>query len=108
MTGQLNLKHKKYENDFEPIDKDCNCPTCETYTRAYLHSIVTVYTVSCHILTIHNVAFQLRLMKNIRDSIAAGKFPEFVCEFFLRLYPDKKFPQWIVDALKAVNIDILS
>lgn len=104
MTGQLSLKQKKYEKDFQPIDKECNCNTCATYTRAYLHNIVTVHTVACHLLTIHNVAFQLRLMKNIRDSITAGKFPEFVSNFFIQLYPDKKYPQWIVDALKSVNI----
>lgn len=108
MTGQLNLKHKKYKNDFEPIDKNCNCSTCETYTRAYLHGIVTVHTVSCHLLTIHNVAFQLRLMKNIRDSIAAGKFPGFVADFFRQLYPDKNYPRWVIDALGAVNIFLIS
>lgn len=108
MTGQLSLKQKKYEKDFQPIDKNCNCSTCATYTRAYLHGIVTVYTTACHLLTIHNVAFQLRLMKNIRDSIAAGKFPEFVRDFFAQLYPEKNYPQWVIDALKAVNINLLT
>lgn len=108
MTGQLSLKQKKYEQDFEPIDKNCICSTCKTYTRAYLHNIVTVHTVSCHLLTIHNVAFQLRLMKNIRDSIVAGKFPEFVGEFFAQLYPEKNYPQWVVDALRAVNISLVT
>lgn len=107
MTGQLSLKQKKYEKDFQPIDKNCCCSTCQTYTRAYLHSIVTVHTVACHLLTIHNVAFQLRLMKNIRDSIKAGNFPQFVKEFFSKLYPENTYPQWIVDALKAVNISLL-
>lgn len=107
MTGQLSLKQKKYEKDFQPIDKDCNCSTCESYTRAYLHSIVTVHTVACHLLTIHNVAFQLRLMKTIRDSIAAGKFPEFVAGFFSQLYPEKNYPNWVIDALKTVNISLL-
>lgn len=58
-TGQLNLKQKKYENDFNPIDKDCSCSTCKTYTRAYLHNIVTVETVACHLVSVHNIAFQV-------------------------------------------------
>lgn len=88
----------------EPIDKDCICPTCKTYSRAYLHHVVTMYPVGCHLLSIHNVAFQLRLMRNIRESIKEDKFPEFVKNFMSNLYPDKNFPNWVVDALKAVNI----
>lgn len=106
MTGQLNLKNKKYAKDFQPIDEDCSCSTCTTYTRAYLHYIVTIHTVACHLLTTHNVAFQLRLMKNIRDSIEQDRFPEFVVEFFRNLHPEKNYPRWIVEALKAVNIEL--
>lgn len=58
-TGQLNLKQKRYETDLNPIDKDCTCPTCKTYTRAYLHCIVTVETVACHLISVHNIAFQV-------------------------------------------------
>jgi len=58
-TGQISLKHKKYKTDFTPVDADCNCSTCKTYTKAYLHSIVTHETVACHILTVHNIAFQV-------------------------------------------------
>ena len=39
--GELNLRKKAYEEDFSPIDPNCPCPTCQNYTRAYLHSIVT-------------------------------------------------------------------
>lgn len=59
MTGQINLKHKKYEMDFEPIDKNCSCSTCKTFTKAFLNSIVTKETVGCHLLTVHNLAFQV-------------------------------------------------
>lgn len=107
MTGQLNLKRAQYKMDFEPIDKDCTCNTCKNYTRAYLHGIVTVHTVACHLLTEHNVAFQLRLMKLIRNSISEGRFPEFVSNFMLNLYPDKRYPNWVKDSLKAVNISLI-
>lgn len=108
MTGQLNLKKAIYKLDFEPIDKDCSCVTCKTYTRAYLHGIVTQnLPVMSSILTEHNVAFQLRLMKNIRDNIQNGTFPEFVANFMLDLHPDKNYPTWIKDSLKAVNIDLI-
>lgn len=60
MTGQINLKKKLYAKDMSPIDSDCDCNTCQNYTRAYLHGVVTDLPVACHLLTEHNLAFQLR------------------------------------------------
>lgn len=90
-----------------PIDESCPCSTCKTYTRAYLHQIVTIETVACHLLTVHNIAFQMKLMKDIRESIKQQKYPEFVQNYMLNVYPDKKYPEWIVNALQTVNITLL-
>ncbi|XP_044748303.1 queuine tRNA-ribosyltransferase catalytic subunit [Coccinella septempunctata] len=106
MNGQINLRISKYKNDYNPIDPDCECDTCKRYTRAYLHCIVTNIPVACHLVTIHNVHFQLRLMKGIRDSITSGTFPEFVADFMLKNYPDKNYPTWIKESLGAVNISL--
>ncbi|KAK5645694.1 hypothetical protein RI129_004158 [Pyrocoelia pectoralis] len=106
MKGQLNLKQKVYKTDLNPIDKDCDCSTCKTYTRAYLHHIATIHTISCHLLTVHNVAFQLRLMKNIHESIKENKFVKFVENFMANLHPDKDYPSWVVDALETVGIEL--
>lgn len=106
MTGQLNLKKPKYSRDFSPIDENCGCNTCKNYTRAYLYGIVGDLPVACHLLTEHNLAFQLRLMGSIRESIAEDKFPEFVREFMHGVYPDGCYPTWIRDSLNAVNIEL--
>ncbi|XP_076654913.1 tRNA-guanine transglycosylase [Halictus rubicundus] len=106
-TGQLNLKQVQYLKDMRPIDETCDCSTCKTYTRAYLHQIVTIETAACHFLSIHNVAFQLRLMRDIRESIKEQRFPEFLQQFMLDLYPNKEYPIWIVNALNAVNVTLL-
>lgn len=106
MTGQINLKKPKYAKDFRPIDENCNCNTCKNYTRAYLNGIVTHLPVGCHLLTEHNLTFQLRLMKNIRDSVVEDRFPEFIKDFMEGLYPDKDYPSWIKDSLNAVNIEL--
>lgn len=90
----------------DPIDKDCECTTCKTYTRSYLHHIVTVEPVACSLLSIHNVAFQLKLMKDMRESIAADRFPEFVKTFMNENFVDGDKPKWIVEALSAVNIQL--
>jgi queuine tRNA-ribosyltransferase catalytic subunit len=105
--GNLPLKHQKYETDASPIDPDCPCLTCKNYSRAYIHSMVTRETVACHLLTIHNLAYQLNLMRNIRQSIMEDRFPEFISRFLSDLYgPDAKaYPQWIVEALDSVNFN---
>ncbi|CAG7733632.1 unnamed protein product [Allacma fusca] len=105
-TGSINLNNKKFAKDYGPVDPDCPCSTCKTYTRAYLNSIVTREAVACHLLTVHNVAFQMRLMKAIRESIKEGKFPEFVQKFMAGIYPDKNYPQWSKEALQTVGINL--
>jgi len=105
--GQLALRSREFRDDFRPIDATCPCTTCAKYTRAYLNGIVTQETVACHLLTIHNVVYQLRLMDSIRASIRAGTFVEFVREFMREFYPKKDYPEWIVAALKSVNIELV-
>jgi len=100
------LKQKIYATDFRPVDESCDCSTCLRYTRAYLHSIATVETVACNLISIHNVAYQLKLMRTIRENIAQGTFVEFIYSFMDKIYPDKNFPTWATEALKAVNVDL--
>ncbi|CAG8740580.1 46_t:CDS:1, partial [Racocetra persica] len=66
-------------------------------------------TVGCHLVTIHNIAYQLRLMRNIRQAIIEDRFPSFVKQTFKDLFgSEEKYPVWAVKALKSVNIDLLS
>ncbi|XP_053693672.1 queuine tRNA-ribosyltransferase catalytic subunit [Sabethes cyaneus] len=104
--GQINLKQHAYKTDMRPIDENCDCSTCQTYTRSYLHHIVTVEPVACSIVSVHNVAFQLKLMSDIRESIKADTFPDFIQTFMKERFSDDKIPQWIVDALAAVNVSV--
>ena len=101
--SQISLNKPEFAEDFGPLEEGCDCPTCRTYTRAYVHSVIK-QSSSCHMISIHNVAFQLRLMRNIRESIIAGRFPQFIREFMRDNFPDRKYPNWVVDALAAVNV----
>ncbi|XP_069121389.1 queuine tRNA-ribosyltransferase catalytic subunit 1-like [Argopecten irradians] len=103
-TGNLALKNKMYAKDFRPIDDQCPCSTCKQYTRAYLHTIVTNETVSCQLLTVHNVAYQLTLMTSIQQSIIEDRFPQFIQNFFDKQFPHTDYPQWALDALASVNV----
>lgn len=51
-------------------------------------------------------AFQLRLMKDIRESIMENRYPEFVKSFMQRYFKEEPVPKWIVDALAKVNIHL--
>ncbi|XP_050687663.1 queuine tRNA-ribosyltransferase catalytic subunit 1-like isoform X3 [Eriocheir sinensis] len=104
--GQINLKSREFSGDLRPIDESCDCTTCRTYTRAYLNTIVTKEPVACHLLSVHNIAYQMRLMKQIRESIKGNRFEEFVREFIEAYYRGGECPKWVTDALAAVNIHL--
>ncbi|VDO81937.1 unnamed protein product [Schistosoma curassoni] len=118
--GQLNLRQAKYATDFRPIDEKCSCPTCSRpLSRAWLHSALSGRQVSSSaIISLHNLAYMLGLMKQIREAISANTFPEFVHSFFERRcykgkenesqseYEGCRPPTWACDALKSVGIDI--
>ncbi|XP_064171557.1 queuine tRNA-ribosyltransferase catalytic subunit 1 isoform X2 [Anguilla rostrata] len=105
--GSLQLKKKQFALDFQPIDADCGCPTCKRHTRAYIHALFKCDTAAMHHLTIHNIAYQLSLMRSVRASILDGRFPEFVRAFMRRMYPSPEtYPSWAVEALASVNITL--
>lgn len=105
--GTLQVKHKQYAKDFQPIDPDCQCPTCKKHSRAYLHALFKSDTAAMHHITIHNIAYQLTLMRSVRESIVEGRFPEFIRTFMKRLFPSgDQYPSWAVDALASVNVTL--
>lgn len=109
MKGTLSLKSGKYATDFGPIEEGCECTTCKNYTRSYCHlNIITKDTVGCHLVSIHNIAFQLRLMREMREAIKKDEFPAWIKQFFHNYFGDKtKYPIWAVNALKSVNVNLV-
>ncbi|KAK4110336.1 Queuine tRNA-ribosyltransferase [Canariomyces notabilis] len=114
--GVLNMKRELYAADFGPIEDGCGCPCCRPaeeegamgITRAFVHHNAAKETVAAHLLTLHNVWYQLSLMRQAREAIIADRFPDFVREFFRNLYPERSsYPAWAVTALKGVGIDLL-
>ncbi|KAI8921669.1 tRNA-guanine(15) transglycosylase-like protein [Entophlyctis helioformis] len=86
-TGALRLRHREYEQDHRPISADCDCFTCKKHTRSYIHRLLHSHeTVACHLVSIHNIAFQMRLMRDIRSSILRDEFPAFVQQFMWTYY----------------------
>jgi queuine tRNA-ribosyltransferase len=77
-------------------------------TRAFVHHNAAKETAAAHLLTLHNVWYQLELMRKAREAIIEDRFPAYVKEFFGNLYSDRSdYPSWAVGALKGVGIDLL-
>ena len=72
--GTMNMRNKKWENDFSPIDPD-GCQTDMVYSKAYLHHLFKAgELLAMQIASIHNLAFYLRLVADARKHIEAGDF----------------------------------
>lgn len=54
----------------------------------------------------HNIAYQMTLMRDIKLSIIEQRFPQFVAAFFHNLYGVKEYPEWAVEALESVGIKL--
>jgi tRNA-guanine transglycosylase len=115
-TGVLNLRHAAYSSDFSAVEPNCKCTICCPasegglgLTRAYIHHVAAKETAGAHLLSIHNVHYLLDLMRRIREAIIADTYPQFLRDYFSTLYAgDKtKYPTWIVDALKGVNVNLM-
>ena len=69
-VGKINIKNKEYANQISPIDETCNCPTCSSYTLAYIHHLFKAgELLGLQLVTAHNIFFMNKLMSNIRNAI---------------------------------------
>lgn len=81
-NGPLNLRNARHAEDQNPLDERCKCPTCGTYSRAYLHHLVRSGEIlGSMLMTEHNISFYQQLMQAMRDAIAAGTFAQFAADF---------------------------
>lgn len=84
--GRMNVRNAAWSQDPRPLDEDCTCEVCATFSRAYLRHL-------CHsgeilagvLLSLHNVHFFQHLMQRMRDAIVAGTFDALEDEYLGRL-----------------------
>ena len=75
MNGTINIKNKKWENDFSEIDPIGTSKVDKTYTKAYLrHLMISNELLGKQIASIHNLAFYINLMKIAKAKITNGTF----------------------------------
>jgi len=74
-AGRLNLKNARYRRDLGPLDPECPCEACTSFSRAYLSHLVRENELLGHrLLTLHNVRFTAELCRRAREEIVAGNY----------------------------------
>jgi len=83
--GPINIRNARFAEDEGPLDPDCPCPTCSTYSRAYVHHLVRSGEIlGAMLMTEHNLWFYQQLMQGMRDAIADQRFASHAKEFLGR------------------------
>src|SRR3989338_2891875 len=83
--GKLHVDGAERAREFIPIDAECGCFACATYTRAYIHHLFkTKETTALILASAHNLYFLTNLVKEIRESIVKGNFSEYRNSFMGR------------------------
>lgn len=81
--GTVNLRNACHMDDLSPLDKECSCPACTKYSRAYLHHLFKAgEMLGAMLLTWHNIQYYEDLVKSIRLAIDENRFNDFANAFF--------------------------
>jgi queuine tRNA-ribosyltransferase len=83
--GKVVIKNAAYARDERPVDPACTCYTCCNFSRAYLrHLFVAKELLAMRLNTLHNLAYYLGLMAQVREAISQGRYAEFARAFVER------------------------
>ena len=84
-TGRITIRNAPYARDFRPIDPDCSCYVCQTFTRAYLRHLFNAGEIlAARLATYHSLAFFMQMMKEMREAILADSFLDWKRAFLAR------------------------
>jgi queuine tRNA-ribosyltransferase len=84
--GTMNMRNAQYKTDFTPIDGECDCYTCKTFTRSYLrHLFIAKEILALQLASIHNLTFFLWLAREARKAIIEKRFKEWETMMLARL-----------------------
>jgi len=76
--GKINLFNAKYEKDMRPIEEGCQCPTCRTYSRAYIrHLLKAKEMLGMRLCVLHNLYFYNNMMEEIRNALDEHRFASY-------------------------------
>jgi queuine tRNA-ribosyltransferase len=85
--GRLNIKRAEYRRDARPLDADCDCAACRRFSRAYIRHLFTSDEIlGLRLLSLHNVHFLVRLMRDARAAIRDGTIDAWSREWLARYH----------------------
>ncbi|MCV6622158.1 MAG: tRNA guanosine(34) transglycosylase Tgt [Cellvibrionaceae bacterium] len=83
--GVVKIRNAKHRHDTSPLDAECDCYTCQNFSRAYLHHLDKCGEIlGAELNTIHNLRHYQRIMSELREAIAAEQLEDYVQEFYAR------------------------
>jgi queuine tRNA-ribosyltransferase len=86
-NGRINITNAHYKTDFSPLTKDCDCYTCQSYSRAYIHHLFRANELlALTLATIHNEQFIVKLVDSIRSAILDDTFDEYRDSWLQQFY----------------------
>jgi len=87
--GQVKMRNLKHLTDDRPLDADCNCPTCQQFSRGYLRHLFQVKEIlGPMLLSVHNLWYYQRVMRDLREAIKSNSGQEFRRDHLARMSPD--------------------
>ncbi|MFZ2522276.1 MAG: tRNA guanosine(34) transglycosylase Tgt [Minisyncoccia bacterium] len=89
--GKLNLMNEKYRSDLSSLDENCQCYTCQNFSRSYVAHLHRAKEILAHTLTsIHNLYFITNMVKEMRKSILEDNFMTYKKDFLAKYYFNSK------------------
>lgn len=80
--GDIKIRNARYRDDTRPLDPDCQCHTCQHFSRAYLHHLLRAREITgSRLNTLHNLHFYLEIMQAMRQAIEQGEFEQWRAKF---------------------------
>jgi queuine tRNA-ribosyltransferase len=85
LDGTINMDKLVFARDQQPIDAECDCPCCRSFTRAYIRHLVKAKELLAHyLLSVHNIRFLIRHMEQMRQAIWEDRLDAYIDQFLQR------------------------
>ncbi|MBS3157330.1 queuine tRNA-ribosyltransferase family protein [Candidatus Woesearchaeota archaeon] len=84
-NGEIRLEKAKHREDFNPIEKNCECEICKNYSRAYIHYLIKIHDYSWkRLVSMHNIKFIQNLLEKAKTEIKENNFEKFKKNYLVR------------------------
>jgi queuine tRNA-ribosyltransferase len=104
-TGVVRLRNASNKTSLDPLDKNCDCYTCQNFTRSYLHHLDKCKEIlGAQLNTIHNLRYYQKVMEDIRGALDEGRFMEFREQFYQQF--DETVPELIEHVVSGEKNDL--